>query len=188
MSEPYYGWAVDAVEGLRWLVRIDDWAFEGAGESLGDRDPRVIDVAHARWATTTAVTAIDLCAVEIAVQHGSEDFWSEHVPTLEIVKKKLAGQGIPPAAMAWLDSVAKDRDYVSLRRHARDPLTHRFLVRTALIGPGRTRFELDRSAPPEDRPSAREVILLALEVADRHVGEFGSTLGGTGSPPPPRPA
>jgi hypothetical protein len=27
MSEPYYGWAVDAVEGLNWLVDLDDWAF-----------------------------------------------------------------------------------------------------------------------------------------------------------------
>jgi hypothetical protein len=60
MSEPYYGWALDAVEGLRWLVHVDDWAFDGARENLGGRDPRVIDVAHVRWATTTAATAVDL--------------------------------------------------------------------------------------------------------------------------------
>ena len=66
MGEPYFGWAVDAVESLRWLADVDDWAFRGGRENLGKRDPRVIDVAHVRWATTTAITALDLCAVELA--------------------------------------------------------------------------------------------------------------------------
>lgn len=185
MGEPYYGWAVDAVEGLRWLAHVDGWAFDSDRENLGGRDPRVIDVAHVRWATTTAVTALDLCAAEIAVRYCDEPFWSERMPNLGAVRGRLTGQG-PPAASAWLDRVEADPDYQSLRRSARDPLTHRFLVRTALIGPGRTPFELDRAGPADDRPNAREVILLALDVADRHVREFGSTLGGTRSPPPPR--
>jgi hypothetical protein len=187
VSQPYYGWALDAVEGLRWLVHVDDWAFDGASENLGGREPRVIDVAHVRWATTTAVTAVDLCVAEIAVRYCGEPFWSEWMPNLAEVRGRLTGQN-PPAASAWLDRVERDPDYQSLRRGARDPLTHRFLVRTALIGPGRTLFGLDRAAPAEDRPNAREVILLALDVADRHVREFGRTLGGTRSPPPPRPA
>ena len=185
MSEPYYGWALDAVQGLRWLVDLDDWAFDG--ENLGGRDPRVIDVAHVRWATTTAVTAVDLCAAEIAVRYCGESFWSDRMPGLEDVRDRLTGRA-PEAATAWLDNVEKDRDYQLLRRGARDPLTHRFLVRSALIGPGRTLFELDRDAPVEDRPDAREVILLALNVADRHVREFGRMLGKRRGPPSPRPA
>lgn len=184
MSEPYYGWALDAVQGLRWLIDLDDWAFDG--ENLGGRDPRVIDVAHVRWATTTAVTAVDLCIAEVAVRYCDKPFWSDRMPGLREVQKRLTGDE-PPAAIAWLNSLEKDRDY-QLLRDARDPLVHRFLVRSALIGPGRTLFELDPAAPAEDRPNAREVILLALEVADRHVREFGSTLGGTDSPSPPRPA
>ncbi|MGH2974757.1 MAG: hypothetical protein ACRDLL_07815 [Solirubrobacterales bacterium] len=183
MSEPYYGWALDAVEGLRWLVGVDDWAFEGAGKNLGGRDPRIIDVAHIRWATTTAVTAVDLCVAEIAVRYCGEPFWSERMPSLASVRAKLTGQG-SQSASAWLDRVEKDQDYKLLRRGARDPLTHRFVVRTALIGPGRTQFELDRAAPADDRPNAREVILLAFDVADRHVREFGETLGGPHAPPP----
>lgn len=183
MSEPYYGWALDAVQGLRWLIDLDDWAFDG--ENLGGRDPRVIDVAHVRWATTTAVTAVDLCIAEVAVRYCDKPFWSDRMPGLREVQKRLTGDE-PPAAIAWLNSLEKDRDY-QLLRDARDPLVHRFLVRSALIGPGRTLFELDPAAPAEDRPNAREVILLALEVADRHVREFG-TLGGTDSPSPPRPA
>ena len=185
MSEPYYGWAVDAVEGLRWLVYVDDWAFAGVGESLRGRDPRIIDVAHVRWATTTAVTAIDLCVAEIAVRYCGEPFWSEQMPSFSTVRGRLRGQS-PSAASAWLDRVEHDREYQLLRRGARNPLAHRFLVRTALIGPGRTPFELDRAAPPEERPDAGELIHLALDVAERHVGEFGRTLGGSGAPPPRR--
>ena len=96
------------------------------------------------------------------------------------VTKKLAGQAIPQAATAWLGRVESHADYQTLRRNARDQLTHRFLVRSALIGSGRTPFELDRAAPPENRPDARELILLALNVADRHVDEFGRTLGVAG--------
>jgi hypothetical protein len=185
MSEPYYGWALDAVEGLRWLVDLDDWAFAGAGENRGERNPRVIDVAHVRWATTTAVTAVDLCVAEIAVRYCGEPFWSERMPGLADVRQRLTGQG-SPVALAWLDHVKNDPDYRSLRRGARDPLAHRFLVRTALIGPGRTLFELDCAALPEDRPNAREVILLALDVADRHIRAFGEMLGDNRPPPPPR--
>jgi hypothetical protein len=186
MREPYYGWAIDAVDGLRWLAHVDEWAFAGHLENLGGRDPRIIDVAHVRWATLSAVTAIDLCAIEIAVQHGSVEFWSTHLPTFEGVVKMR--ETIPPGAKAWLDRVENDRDYQSLRRNARDPLTHRFMVRSALIGPGRTPFEIDPAAPPEHRPDARELILLSLDVADRHVAEFGRAVGGSTSPPPPRPA
>jgi hypothetical protein len=187
MSEPYYGWALDAVEGLRWLVHVDDWAFAGAGESLRDRDPRVIDVAHVRWATTTAVTAIDLCVAEVAVRYCGEPFWTGRMPSFTTVRERLTDPS-PSAASAWLDGVENDREYHLLRRGARDPLVHRFLVRTALIGPGRTPFEFDRAAPPQHRPDARELILLALDVADRHVREFGRTLGISRSAPPPRPA
>jgi hypothetical protein len=186
MSEPYYGWPLDAVEGLGWLVHVDDWAFDGAGENLGGRDARAIDVAHVRGATTTAVTAVDLCVAEMAVRCCRVPFWSKRMPSFEEVQTRLKGQG-QPAATAWLDRAADDPDYQLLRRGARDPLTHRFVVRSALIGPGRTPFELDPAIPAEDRPDAREVILLALDVAERHVGEFGRTLRGSRFPSPPRP-
>jgi hypothetical protein len=186
MSEPYYGWAVDAVEGLRWLRYVDEWAFERFPEQLEGRDPRVIDLAHVRWATVTAVTAIDLCVAEIAVQYGGFDFWSECLPSLERLTKKLAGKTVPPAATDWLDRVADDSGYQTLRA-ARNPLTHRFLVRTALMGPGRTPFEVDRNLAPEDRPDARDLILLSLDVATRHVREFGTSVGRRPGPPPPRP-
>lgn len=186
MSEPYFGWALDAVEGLRWLTYLDEWAFERSPEHLLGRDPRVIDVAHVRWATTTAITAIDLCVAEIAVRYGGADFWSQRFPSLEDLRTELAGKAVPPAATGWLDQVAGDADYRMLK-DARNPLVHRFLVRSALIGSGRTPFEVDRDDPPEDRPDARELVLLSVAVADRHVREFGRSVGGRQSLPPPRP-
>jgi hypothetical protein len=190
MSEPYYGWAVDAVDGLRWLADIDEWAFADPRERLRGRDSRVVDVTHVRWATTTAVTAIDLCVAEVAVRYCDEPFWSKHMPGLADVRKLLSGRSGhgPTAALGWLNSVQSDDDYRLLRRGARDRLTHHFLVRSALIGPGRTPFELDRAVPAEDRPDAREVILLSLKVAAHHVDEFGRTVGRSSAAPPPRPA
>jgi hypothetical protein len=187
VSEPYYGWAVDAVESLRWLLRVDNWAFhESDCAGLGAQTARIIDVAHVRWATMTAVTAIDLCAAELAVRYYKTPFWSDKMPSFEQVRKKQAL--LPPKAGAWLDDVANDPAYKLLRRGARDPLTHRFLVRSALIGPGRTPFETDRTASPADRLTAPEVIRFALDFADRHIRTLGETLGGADAPPPPRHA
>jgi hypothetical protein len=109
------------------------------------------------------------------------------MPGLAAVRTRLEGKG-PRAARDWLDAVERDHEYQALRRGARDPLALRFLVRTALIGPGRTPFVLDRKGPAEDRPDAREVILLSLRVASRHVDEFGRTVGGSAAVPLPRPA
>jgi hypothetical protein len=92
MSEPYFGWAVEAVEGLHWLADIDEWAVVNPRERLSRRDPRVIDVAHVRWPTTTAVTAIDLCVAEVAVRYCGEPFWSERMPPLAEVRRGCRGQ------------------------------------------------------------------------------------------------
>ena len=84
-----------------WLVHVDDWAFKGAHENLHGRDPRVIDVAHVRWATTTAVTAVDLSVAEIAARYCGEPFWSERMPSVATVRARLTTES-PPAASAWL--------------------------------------------------------------------------------------
>lgn len=190
----HYVWAINAIKGLHWLAHVDDWAFQGARENLGGRDPDVIDVAHVRWATTTAITAIDLCAFDLAVRHGCQEFWTENAPTFGKLRKELKAHGISRRDEDWLDSVHSDPDYKLLRRRVRDPLTHRLMIRTALIRMGkpvghdeRTRFELERDGPPGERPDARELIHLALDVAERHVGEFRRILGNTSSPPPLRP-
>jgi hypothetical protein len=181
VSEPYYGWAVDAVEGLDWLVELDDWAFAGRRENLGSRDPKLIDVAHVRWATSTAVTALDLCGVELAVRHGDVNFWTDHAPVLDQVSRRVdqAGGALPEWAQDWLTSVQSDPSYKTLKA-LRDPLTHRFVVRTALLWTAppqghqwRTEFDVPKADWLDARPNARQVVVLARDVAASYVKAFG---------------
>jgi hypothetical protein len=184
MSEPYYGWAVDAVEGLNWLVDLDDWAFRGLRENLSGRDPKVIDVIHVRWAASTAVTALDLCGVELAVRCGALDFWTKKAPVLDRVEAVVtkSGEVLPRWARQWLETVFRDPGYETLKR-TRDPLIHRFLVRSALLWTAvptghqwRTEFDVPTPERMDSRPSARQLILLARDVADHHVCAFGEAL------------
>jgi hypothetical protein len=92
MREPYFGWAVDAVKGMKWLTYLDELAFDDSPGHLRSWDARVIDVAHVRWATMTAITAIDLCVAELAVRFGVTDFWAQHLPSLEDLRKCLVGK------------------------------------------------------------------------------------------------
>jgi hypothetical protein len=184
MSEPYYGWAVDAIEGLNWLVDLDDWAFHGTRENLKGRDPEVIDVVHVRWAASTAVTALNLCGVELAVRYGALDFWTKNAPVLNDVEKVVtnASGELPQWASKWLKEVLRDRGYQTLKK-TRDPLIHRFLVRSALLWTtvptehqSRTEFDVPNPERMDTRPSARQLIVLARDVADRHVRAFGAAL------------
>jgi hypothetical protein len=190
MSEPYYGWAVDAVEGLRWLVDLDDCAFSGTRENLRGRSPEVIDVVHVRWATSTAVTALDLCGVELAIRSGARDFWTSHAPVLDQVVpsvEKAEGK-LPEWAREWLETVLNDPEYKALKG-MRDPLTHRFLVRSALLRTAaptghqsRTEFDVPVSEWIGGRLTAREILVLARDVADRYVNAFGSAFGSDRNP------
>jgi hypothetical protein len=190
MSEPYYGWALDAVEGLRWLVDLDDCAFSDTRQNLHGRDPQVIDIVHVRWATSTAVTALDLCGVELAIRYGALDFWATHAPVLDRVEPsvKEAGGKLPRWARDWLETVLSDRGYKALKG-MRDPLIHRFLVRSAMLrtttptgNQSRTEFDVPVSDWMAGRPTARELLLLTRDVADRYVTAFGSAFKGARNP------
>lgn len=196
MAEPYYGWALDAVEGLRWLAAIDDWAFAGERENLGGRDPRVMDVAHVRWASTTAKTAIDLCSIELAYRYGDHEFWAKRAQNFFEVRKTLKPDDprTKERVTTWLDGVNNDPDFAVLSK-IRNALTHQFLVRTAPIviraprgHEERTRFEIDPTAPAKERPDARELILKCCHLAERHVSHFEERFGSRPSPSPPRPS
>src|SRR6266516_5111759 len=57
-------WATSAVDGLAYLDDLDAVLDEGDRFATG-HDALVVDVAHARWAAGTAMTALDLCAAAI---------------------------------------------------------------------------------------------------------------------------
>src|SRR6266536_3793667 len=57
-------WAVSAVDGLHYLEDLDA-ALPGTRLLPGGHDALTVDIAHARWAAGTAITALDLCAAAI---------------------------------------------------------------------------------------------------------------------------
>jgi hypothetical protein len=57
-------WAATSVEALHYLDDLDA-AFACSPKTVGNHNFDVVDVAHARWATTTCVTAIELCAAAL---------------------------------------------------------------------------------------------------------------------------
>jgi len=54
--------AVWAVDSLYYLSHLDDEADYLHQRTIKGHRSDVVDVAHARWATTTCITALDLCA------------------------------------------------------------------------------------------------------------------------------
>lgn len=174
----YYGWAREAIEGFRWLVHVDDEAFGGDRAPLAGFAADAVDAAHVRWAAITAVTAIDLCATALAARYGIHKLFDPKALALYRDYKHLLTLPLTPDERTWLEAVKVDRDY-EIVRQARHPLTHGLLVRTAYIRiqsptghAERSAFELVRGEPVANRPQARDLILKAYSVGERHVSAF----------------
>src|SRR5438874_9903263 len=56
--------AVWAVESLYYLGDLDQ-RLDPSQATIGEHSADVVDVAHARWATGTCITALDLCAAAL---------------------------------------------------------------------------------------------------------------------------
>lgn len=174
----HYRWAHDAVEGLRWLVHVDDQAFGGDRGPIADFSADAIDTAHVRWAASTAITALDLCATALAARYGLYNLFDPKAFAFDRDYKVLAELPLTSDERTWLETVKADPDY-EIVRQARHPLTHRLLVRTAFVRmqpptghAERCAFELVRGQPVADRPNARDLTLKAYSVADQHVKAF----------------
>jgi hypothetical protein len=149
------------VEALDYLDDIDD-EFVRTSRTRGFH-PHTIDLAHVRWAAGTAVTAIDLCAAALGN-------WYCGVPgdnhALDLADVRSQRNKLPPSATAWVERVWTDPEYETLRK-VRNPFTHRRLPRHLTVG-GRTAFPIS----PSKTVGSRELVLLARDVARRHVQDF----------------
>ena len=56
-----FAWAASTMESLHYLDDIDR-VYDTSHTVVGAHHADVVDVAHARWATSTCITALDLCA------------------------------------------------------------------------------------------------------------------------------
>jgi hypothetical protein len=110
-------WAVSAVDALHYLADVD----------------ASYDVAHARWAAGTSMTALDLCAAAlgraICKHPGPNEL---NLGSFDASRSSQRAQALlgklPNAAAQWLNSVLADPRFVDLKA-ARDALTHRRLPR-----------------------------------------------------------
>lgn len=154
---PYVTWARDSVDALWWLADVDDWAYSGERRNIGQHDPDTVDIAHVRWATSTAKTAIDLCAADAAVGHKLQDFWGDspedfaRPPVAESLYKKHRDR-LSPDVSSWLSALLADPDYRALKS-VRDALAHRITVRSALIRTRPSKAHQDRNALRRSHPA-----------------------------------
>lgn len=168
------GWTLDA---LHYLDEIDS-RYDGTRVAAGHR-PDVVDVAHARWATGTAMTALDLCAAGLARAFCS------HVGQRELDVGDLGRTGkcavllrgqLPRGATTWLDGVLNDPDYQTVKE-ARDVLTHSTVRRHFSMVGGSAhdpRLEVETRS---NRLPVRRLVEVSVALADRHVSSlFGQLL------------
>jgi hypothetical protein len=172
-----FAWAAWAVDGLHYLADID--ATHTSNEAGSGHRPDVVDVAHARWATGTCITAVDLCAAGLGrafCGHGKAreldlaDF-DLGVPT----KRQNALRGrLPLQARSWVDGVCADPGYREIKE-ARDWLTHSRILRHFRLAAGGPpqRLELQLGAM---RLSVRQLIERARDAGNQHVVQFLAML------------
>ena len=139
----------------------------------GSHKRDVVDLAHARWATGTAVTALDLCASAIGRalckhQGKTELDLGDFDQTTRRSNRKQQQlqqrlQQLPPPALQWINGVFVDPAFEQLKE-ARHALTHRTLPRHLFTGPQRLKLNVG-----ENEVSVADLVVQARELATTHV-------------------
>jgi hypothetical protein len=188
-------WATSAVEGLAYLDDLDT-ALDGSARMATGHDALVVDVAHARWAAGTAMTALDLCAAAIGLLYlPARTRYYDMGDVLAALDKevKVAAAstsasrrpGWPPrqGVRPWIvdltgdpgAALPVDSDF-ALVMAVRNPLTHRTMARHIGIRIGGGPQRMDRTmlkvdGQPDPVP-VHVVVDTAKRLAARHVGRF----------------
>lgn len=164
-------WAVSCVRSLHYLDDLDR-VFDASHAVVSGHAPQVVDVSHARWATGTCITSLDLCAAALGrafcsprkeYEHDLRDFQKDDKGKHVRLREKL-----PLSAMEWCDSVFADPRYKHIL-NARNCLTHKRLPRqykTLIPNGPPQRLTLDLGSK---NMSIREIVENARDVANRHV-------------------
>lgn len=125
-------WATWAVEGIDYLNDIHDRRNRGQVSTDG-HSPEIVDISYVRWATSSSITAIDLCAAALAREccgwsgrneRDLRDFDLSGDPK----KSQRWRNALPAPALSWVDTVLADQRYKEIQG-ARNPLTHSRLLR-----------------------------------------------------------
>jgi hypothetical protein len=167
--------ATFTVEGICYLAALDGAAFPGDREEAYGFAVDLVDMAHARWATGSAISAVDLCAAALGrLRCGgprrAEKEWSLY----DLSARRPPGHQLTQQGIRWIDDARADPDYQNLAElrhrftHARNP--RHFHIALPLGTPSpvvRTSFQLG----PRQVPTP-ELIDACATVAGRHIEEF----------------
>lgn len=173
-----FAWAASTVDGLHYLDDIDQ-AYDASHSVVGLHRGDIVDVAHARWATSTSITALNLCAAGLGrcfcahkdrqeLDLGSFDSARRRKQRADLRVK------LPSAALQWVDGVLEDPEYKKIKA-ARDWLIHSRLKRHFSMASGgpsqRLKLEVDGT-----QLEIRYIVKLARDVATKHVTGFFDLL------------
>jgi hypothetical protein len=169
-----FAWALRTVETLHYLDDIDR-AYDASHVPFGGYSPDVIDVAHARWATTSCVTAIDLCAAGLGrafcghAGRGERELDVRDFTPPSRANDRRRSQ-LPSVGLEWIDLVSGDPRY-SMVEATRHGLTHRRLYRHFTLGAGGRPQRLMLEVGTEKFP-VRQIIEDSRDCATEHVSRF----------------
>jgi hypothetical protein len=187
-------WAVRTVESLHYLDDMDH-VYNTSFTVINGHSHEVLDVAHARWATSTCITALDLCAAGLGRSfcgHTSQhelnliDFAGRKLSFLRTfrfcfrrsqpAKRAARYKQLPTPAAQWVDSVLADADYKRIKA-TRNWLVHSRLPLHYTIAPGGPRVRL-KLGKADSQIGVRDLVVMARHVATRHVSAFVNLLPG----------
>ena len=182
-SGALFAWAAWAVDGLHYLDDIDH-AYDESHATIGEHRPDVVNVAHARWATGTCITALDLCATGLG--RAFCGYCGKHERDLtgfdpggtskekEKDRRQARRAQLPLLAQQWVDDVCADLHYKEVKA-ARDWLTHSHVTRHFTLATGyppqRLQLQLDGACL-----GVRLLVEHARDVGTRHVSALLAML------------
>jgi hypothetical protein len=191
--------AVWAVDSLYYLGDLDQ-SLDPSQAMVGGHSADVVDVAHARWAVMSCITALDLCAAGLGralCRHKNKrelalgDFdvsrdldtryWRRVFSCVFfgfccfIVSRKhnrsaRLRASLPERARQWVDNVLSDPEYRQIKA-ARNALTHARVPRHLTLPRQRIRLQVKK-----DQIDVPTIIDTAKRVARKHVSELLAIL------------
>lgn len=182
--------AARAAESLSYLADIDQHRFQGVWPIDGNSND-VVDEAHVRWASSSALTCLDLCIAAAAKLSGffigveSKEASIRDYYNTKSDKRDLV---IPPWR-SWLDAVISDHRYSTLLK-VRHALVHGDMLRaihlsmTPLAGHElRYGYYLGPLVPQvtsntHTKMMGRDIIEMSRAIAQDHAANFVAVLQG----------
>jgi hypothetical protein len=164
-------WSTWTVEGLYYLDELSKM-YEAESTSGIEHQPESVNIAHVRWATGSAVTALDLCAPALGCEFcqvtGDHELDLRCFdPSSRKCRQELR-ELVSSTSAEWIDGVLADERY-QVALAARHPLTHSRLKRRLLGDPADTEFVI---GAPAKAWKTRDLVTVARELATEQVTAF----------------